>query len=134
MVNDCSILYRVFYITSVRLDTFDQWLSVCPLLSLYYRMCHRLSHTGRLGGCWRLTSLQHPRSYQDEYRLVTGHTHDDLYYSTAPLGDQATSIMTRYPMQQHYPDIVQNSPCLILSMLSSRLGSDTHPFFYKSLV
>ena len=36
--------------------------------------------------------------------------------------------MTRYPTQAHYPDTVLTSPCPILLMPSTRLGSDKYQF------
>ena len=53
--------------------------------------------------------------------------------SAAPLGNQATSTMTSYPIQSHYPDTELISPCPILLMPSARLGSDKYQF-YESLV
>ena len=49
-------------------------------------------------------------------------------YSAAPLGDQATSSITWYLTQSHYPDTEPTSPCLILIMPSARLGSDQYKF------
>ena len=56
--------------------------------------------------CWSFTSLQHLRSYQ--------------------------GTMTQYPTQAHYPDTDVISPCRILLMPSTRLGSDKYQF-YKTL-
>ena len=64
-------------------------------------------------GCWRFTSWQHLRSYEDRYQL----------------GDQATW----YPTQSHYDDTEPTSPSPILIMKNACLKSDTCPFF-KSLV
>ena len=44
--------------------------------------------------------------------------------SIAPLGNQAAGTMTQYPTQSHYPNTELPSPCLILLMPSTRLGSD----------
>ena len=52
-------------------------------------------------------------------------------YSTAPLGDQATSAMTWYPTQSHYPDIEPTSHCPLLIMQSIWLGIGK--FQFKSL-
>ena len=41
--------------------------------------------------CWSSTSLQHIRSYQDGYRLMTVRTHGDF---TAPLGNQVVGTMS----------------------------------------
>ena len=40
--------------------------------------------------------------------------HSWWLYSTPPLGDQATNIMTWYPSQSHYPDSEWSSPCPIV--------------------
>ena len=45
-----------------------------------------------------------------------------------PLGDQATSTMTWYPTQSHYPDTGQTSPCPILIMSSAWLESKKYQF------
>ena len=68
---------------------------------------------------------------KDEYWLVPVHTHGD-FDSNAPLGPQATSIITWYPTQSHYPNTVLTSPCPMLSMPSTSLGGDKYQF-YKSL-
>ena len=52
--------------------------------------------------------------------------------SVAAMEDQATSSLTRYPTQLHYPDIKLTSPGLILIMLSVGLGNKHG--FHKSLV
>ena len=54
-------------------------------------------------------------------------------YSAAPLGSQAISTMTWYPTQSHYPDTEPNSPCSILIMPNTWLGSDKYEFD-KSLI
>ena len=41
--------------------------------------------------------------------------------------------ITLYPIQSHYPDTDLTSPCPILLMPNTRLGSDKYQF-YKSLV
>ena len=53
-------------------------------------------------------------------------------YSAAQLGNQ-TIPMTWYHTHSQYPDAESTSPCPILLMLSSWLGSDKYKF-YKSLV
>ena len=58
--------------------------------------------------------------------VVAVHTHGDLV--TAPLGDQATSTMTWYLTQSHYPDIVPTSACPILLIMSAWLEGDMHWF------
>ena len=47
--------------------------------------------------------------------------------SAAPLGDQAASTMTGYPMQPH-PDTEPISPCPILIIPRTWLGSDKYRF------
>ena len=54
--------------------------------------------------------------------------HSWWLYSAGPLGDQATSTMIWYPTQSHYPDTEPTSPCFILIMPSTRLGSDKYTF------
>ena len=54
-------------------------------------------------------------------------------HSAAPLGSHAVSTMTWYPTQSHYPDTEQISPCPILIMPSTWLGSDMYQFV-KSLI
>ena len=80
----------------------------------------------RLDGCWRFASLQHRRSCQ--VLTVTVHTHDD--FIVLP---QLRNQMKRYPTQSHYPDTELTSPCPILLMPTTKLGSDKYQF-YKSLV
>ena len=77
-------------------------------------------------GCWRFMSLQHLKSYQVRYRLVTAHSW--RFYSAAPLENQAAGIMTQYPIQSHYPDTKVTSPCPILLKVSVRLESDKDQF------
>ena len=48
-----------------------------------------------------------------------------LYYA-APLGDHATSTMSWYTTQSHYPDTEPRSPCPILIIPSAWLGSDKY--------
>ena len=88
-------------------------------------------------GLWSFTSRQNLRSYQDGYRLMTMRTHGD-FISAAPLGDQANSTMTWYPTQSHYFDTEPTSPCLILIMPSTWLGSNeckilSHWFYLTSV-
>ena len=49
-------------------------------------------------------------------------------YSATPLGNQATSTMTWYPLQSHYSDTELISRCPILLMLCARLGNDKYQF------
>ena len=76
-------------------------------------------------------NLQHLRSYQDRYRL--GHWYLCWLYSTTPLGSQVAGTMTQHPIQSHYPDTELTSPCPILLISSTRLGSDKYQC-NKSLV
>ena len=41
-----------------------------------------------------------------------------LFYIAAPLGHQATSIITQYLTQSRYPDTELNSPSAILLLLN----------------
>ena len=59
--------------------------------------------------------------------------HSWWFHGVAFMGDQATSTITRYPAQSHYPYTKLTSPCPIWVILSSRLGRDKYQF-YKSLV
>ena len=77
--------------------------------------------------CRCFTSWQHPRSYQDGYRLV-GSAHSWRLYSAVSQEHQTTSTMTCYPTQSPYPDTEPTSPCPILIMTSIRLGSDKYQF------
>ena len=67
------------------------------------------------------------RSYQDGYRLGTGFTYGD-FIVLPPLGDQATSTMTWYSTQLHFPDTRPTGPYPILIMPSTWLGSDKYQF------
>ena len=52
------------------------------------------------------------------------------HYSAPPLGNQATSTMTKYPIQAHYPDsdTELTGPCPILLMLNADLKSGNYQF------
>ena len=69
--------------------------------------------------CWSFMWLQHLRSYQDGYSLVTVHTRSGsivlFYWDTRLLGSTIFST--------HYPDTELISPCAILIMYS-----DEHQF------
>ena len=65
------------------------------------------------------------------YWLVTAHSW--WLYSAAPLGNQANNTMTWYHTQSHYLDTEPTSPCPILIMPSTLLGSNKHQF-YKLLL
>ena len=78
--------------------------------------------------CCCFTSKQHLRSYQNGYRPVTVRIHGD-FYSAAPLGDQAPITMICYPTQSHYSDTEPTSPCPIIIMPSTWLGSDKFQFY-----
>ena len=62
--------------------------------------------------------------------LTSDSAHSWQLYSAAPLWNQATSTMIRYPTQLHYPDTEPSSPCpwLILIMLSTWLESPSINF------
>ena len=51
--------------------------------------------------------------------------HSWQLYSAASLEHQATSTITYYPTQSHYPD---TGPCPTLIMPSARLGTDKYQF------
>ena len=55
-------------------------------------------------------------------------------YSAAPLTDQATGTMTRYPTQPHYPDSALTSPCCTPLSPSTSRGSSIGYQLCKSLV
>ena len=75
-------------------------------------------------------SFQHQRPHHDGYRLVIV----PLHGSAAPLKkNQATSIMTLYPTQSHYPDPDHTSPSHILLIPNTWLGSNKYKFC-KSLI
>ena len=63
-------------------------------------------------------------------RFVTVRIHGD-FKVVAPLGDQAASTITWFPIQSHYPDAEITIHILVMS--SARLGSDKYQFC-KSLV
>ena len=67
-------------------------------------------------GRWNFTSLQHPQSYEDGYRLVTVSTYGS--FIMLPHWDQAAGTMTRYSIQSHYPDTELTSLCSIVIMQS----------------
>ena len=93
--------------------------------------------------CWSFTFWHHLRSYQAGYWLVTVDTHGDFIvlpywktrlsepwrlYSATLLEDQAVSTMLWYPTQSYFTDTEPASPCPILIMPSSWLGSDKYQF------
>ena len=51
--------------------------------------------------------------------------------STIPLGDEAISTLAWYHTQPDYPDTDLTSPCHILVMLCTRLGSDQYQPGFK---
>ena len=59
--------------------------------------------------------------------------HSRRLYSATQLGNQAVSTMTWYPTQSHYHNTDLTSPCPILIMPSTWLGSDKYQFD-KSLI
>ena len=54
--------------------------------------------------------------------------HSWWFYSAAPLSHQAANTMTWYLTQWHYTDTELTSPCLILLMQSTKLGSEKYQF------
>ena len=60
--------------------------------------------------------------------LTCNSAHSWQLYSAASLEHQATSTMTCYANQLHYPDVEPSSHCPILIMPSTRLGSDKYQF------
>ena len=83
-------------------------------------------------GCIVSTSNQsiNLASYQER---VPTCVHSWRLYSAPPFGNQAASTMTWYPTQSHYPVTEPTSPCPILLMPSTKLGSNKY-HFCKSLV
>ena len=65
--------------------------------------------------------------------LTCDSSHSWWLYSAAPLGQQTASTMTWNLFQSYYPDNEPTSPCPILIMPSTWLGSDKYQFC-KSLV
>ena len=59
--------------------------------------------------------------------------HSLWLYSAAPQGCEATGTMTQCSNQSQYPDTEKISPCSVLLMPSTRLGSDKNGL-YKSLL
>ena len=76
---------------------------------------------------------QHLRSYQSGWIPICDSAHSWWNYSAALWGDQAISIMTRYPTQTHYPDTVVINPYPILIMPNASLVNDQYQFC-KALV
>ena len=58
--------------------------------------------------------------------LTCENTQSSWIYSVVPLGDEATSTMTRYPTQSPSPVTEPNTPCPIQIMLCAWLGSDKY--------
>ena len=61
-----------------------------------------------------------------EWVLTCDSAHSWWLYSSASLEHQATSTMTCYPTELHYPDTELTSPFPILIMPSARLGSNKY--------
>ena len=61
---------------------------------------------------WLVVGVLHPCNIEGHDRMgtvtVTVHTHGDFMLSSG--GNQATGIMTHYPIQSHYPDTEVASP------------------------
>ena len=66
--------------------------------------------------------------YENGYRLMN--VHSSQLYSTVPLGNQATSILTRYPTQSHYPDA---EVIKYLLMPSAGVVSEMYQFYVIGL-
>ena len=62
-----------------------------------------------------------------EWVLTCDSAHSWRPYSAVSLGNQATSIMTWYPTQSHYP-VTESTSFPILIMPSACLGSDKYNF------
>ena len=75
-----------------------------------------------VGGCSRFRSWQYQMAFQEGYKLKTAHIW--WLYSAAQPGNQATSTTTQYLTQSHYPDTELTSPCSIIVMPSTKLGSN----------
>ena len=96
--------------------------------------CSTRGKEGQLKVGWLLKLCILATSKVISQRVVTCRSvHSWWLYSAALLGNQATSTMTKYPTQSHYPDTVLTSPCPVLIMPKARLESDEFQF-YKSLV
>ena len=68
------------------------------------------------------TSCQHLRSNQNGYRLVIVHTHSDIIV-LPPLEARLLTPTLPFPTLSYIPDTELISPCPILVMLSTRLGT-----------
>ena len=66
--------------------------------------------------------------------LICDSAHSWWLYSASPLGKQAISTMTWFPTQSHYLDAEPTSPCPILIMQITRLGSNKYQFVNHSFV
>ena len=64
---------------------------------------------------------------------MCGSAHSWWLYSAAPLRNQAAITMAQFPTESHYPVTEPTSPCPILIMPSTKLGSNKYQL-YKSLV
>ena len=63
------------------------------------------------------------------HSLIHSFTHSVTQsISVVSLDNQATSNMTSFPTQSHYPDIELTSPCHVLGMLNTRLASNKCQF------
>ena len=90
------------------------------------------SSSWKISWAWRyrhgndLFVVLRPSNSQGHIRTGTGlvTVHSWWLYSATPLGSHAVSTMIWYHTQWHYPDIELTSPCLILIMPSTWLGSD----------
>ena len=85
----------------------SHWGSIMKLCPLSQVGTHPdMTLDGLVG--WSFTTWQYVGSYQDGYRLVTVHTHGNFIVKNL-----ATSNVTQYPTQPHYPAAELTSPCPI---------------------
>ena len=65
--------------------------------------------------------------------LTCDSVHTWCVYSAAPPGNQAFHNMIGYPTQSHHPDTEPTSPCSVLIMPNTWLGSDMYQFDKSSV-
>ena len=146
----CALTNWAIYSNSLKLTSLTGPLKVDPMLGRFrevllhmqmtpccieYYPCN--THNSQRGKEWHNSTVIFTVSQHvcllSSYVLVTSKVisgwvptcdsvHSWWLCSAAPLGNQAISTMTRYPTQLHYPILI--SPCPILIMLSTWLGSD----------
>ena len=96
------------------------------ITELWQRRHHYFALVVRWGMKQCFTVVRHAR-WGDENWLCDS-AHSWRLYSAALLGDLATSTVTCYSTQSHYPDTEPTSPCSILIMRGTRLGSNKYQF------